>query len=63
MVCRATAGISSGNLPYPWRWNVSAPFCLPRPMAIIFIRPLSIGAVKSVWGFTRLTGTMRSAPS
>ena len=42
---------------------MSAPFCLPRPIAIIFMRPLSIGPLKSVWTFTRLIGTITSAPS
>ncbi len=34
---------------------------LPRPMAIIFSSPLSMGPVKSVCFFTRLTTTMPSA--
>ena len=59
----ATSGMRSWNVAKPWRWNVSAPFCLPSPMAIIFIRPLSISPVKSVCGLTRLIGTIASAPS
>ena len=59
----ATAGISRAKSSKPRRWKVSAPFCLPRPIAIIFISPLSTGPEKSVWGLTRLTGTMRSASS
>ena len=62
-VCRPTAGMSSWNVAKPCRWSVSAPFCLPRPMAIIFIKPLSISPSKSVCGLTRLTGMIRSASS
>ena len=39
-----------------------APSCLPNPMVIIFIRPLSTGPLKEVCGLTRLTTTMASAP-
>ncbi len=55
--------MSSWKVAKPWRWNVSAPCCLPRPMAIIFMRPLSTSPVKSVCGLTRLIGTITSAPS
>ena len=47
----------------PLAWKYSAPFCLPRPIAIIFIRPDSIGPTKSVWGLTRPTGMTTSACS
>ena len=59
----ATAGMSSAKVAKPWRWNVSAPRCLPRPMAIILSRPLSTGPLKSVCGLTRLIGMMTSASS
>ena len=60
---RRDLGISSAKRAKPWPWKVSAPRCLPRPIAIILSRPLSTGPLKSVCGLTRLIGTMTSASS
>ncbi len=56
------------TVSWPWReaawWHSKAPSILPRPMALIFWRPLpKVGLAKSVWGFTRLTRTTASASS
>ena len=40
---------------------MAAPFCLPKPMASIFERPLSTSPWKSVCALTRLTGSTASA--
>ena len=54
------AGIFTAMLPKPASWQIEAPYCLPRPMAIIFMMPLSYGPLKHVCGFMRLTTMMPS---
>ena len=45
----------------PARWHVSAPTCLPRPMVIIFMMPLSKGPRNDVCGLMRQLTMMPSA--
>src|SRR5215216_1832483 len=49
---RAAWGMVSWMLPQPAACTEWAPFCLPRPMASIFVGPLSTSPRKAVWGLT-----------
>ena len=51
----------SAIVPKPSSWQVSAPFCLPMPITIIFMSPLSQGPRKATCGLIRLTTTIPSA--
>ena len=59
----AASGIHFASPGTPYEWTAWAPFCLPMPMVQSFARPLSIGALKSVCGLTRLTTMTPSAAS
>ena len=59
--CRATRGISSRRPHVPWACRASACTRLPRPIAVIFISPLSYGPWKSVCCLTRLTTIVAAA--
>ena len=54
---RPKEGMFTGISAKPRRWQMEAPYCFPRPMASIFIMPLSKVPWKSVWGLIRPTGT------
>ena len=60
---RAVSGTTSWKVSKPRLCTVAAPFCLPKPMASIFERPLSTSPWKSVCALTRLTGSTASARS